>query len=66
MLSRARALVRSWLQMESVFLRNRKSLRTVFLLLDSRRGITEVDDERIQAMEDAGVSYQVRALIVGE
>jgi hypothetical protein len=69
---RKRACVRgqsqptSWHRLEATFFHKRRSLSAVLLLLDSRRGITKLDQERIDAMETAGVNYQARRRAEGD
>lgn len=48
--------------MEAAFYSDRSSLSAVLLLLDCRRGITAVDQLRIDEMERHGVNYQVIGL----
>ena len=54
----------SWHRMEAAFIHKRRSLATVMLLLDCRRGITKLDQDMIDVLEHAGVNYQVRSMCI--
>ena len=41
------------------YLKTRKNLRRVFLLIDSRRNIMSIDNEIMDIMDDYAVSYQI-------
>jgi GTP-binding protein len=51
--------VASWSSLMRGYLRGRASLLRVFVLVDSRRGVKEVDDEMFELLDRAAVSYQV-------
>ena len=41
------------------YLRGRVTLKRVYLLIDSRHGLKSVDDEALDALDEAAVSYQI-------
>lgn len=41
------------------YLRGRVTLKRVYLLIDSRHGLKAVDDEALDALDEAAVSYQI-------
>lgn len=41
------------------YLRGRVTLKRVYLLIDSRHGLKAVDDEALNALDEAAVSYQI-------
>ena len=41
------------------YLRGRVTLKRVYLLIDSRHGLKTVDDEALDALDEAAVSYQI-------
>ncbi|MEM6625451.1 MAG: ribosome biogenesis GTP-binding protein YihA/YsxC [Pseudomonadota bacterium] len=51
--------VEAWTKLTTAYLRGRPSLKRVFLLIDSRRGVGEVDREIMSALDAAAVVYQV-------
>ena len=51
--------IRKWTKLSDSYLKTRKNLRRVFLLIDSRRNIMPVDNEIMDAMDDYAVSYQI-------
>jgi len=51
--------VRRWTALLRAYLRTRTALRRVCLLVDSRRGITEIDHPMMQMLDASGVSYQI-------
>jgi GTP-binding protein len=51
--------IRRWTALLRSYLRTRSALRRVCLLVDSRRGITEMDHPMMQMLDDSGVSYQI-------
>ena len=51
--------IRKWNNLSKYYLKNRKNLRRVFLLVDSRRNIKPVDEEIINVMDKFAVSYQI-------
>jgi GTP-binding protein len=50
---------KSWDSLILNYLTGRPNLRRVFLLLDSRHGIKENDDEIMQILDDSAVVYQI-------
>lgn len=51
--------VEQWTRLIRDYLRGRHTLRRVFSLVDSRHGIKPVDEEMMELMDEAAVSYQV-------
>lgn len=51
--------IRKWNNLSKYYLKNRKNLRRVFLLVDSRRNIKPVDEEIMNVMDEFAVSYQI-------
>jgi GTP-binding protein len=51
--------IRRWTALLRGYLRTRTALRRVCLLVDSRRGITEIDHPMMRMLDDSGVSYQI-------
>ena len=41
------------------YLRGRPNLKRVYLLIDARHGLKKVDDEALEALDTAAVSYQI-------
>ena len=54
-----RELRRQWGQMESAFFEHRASVALFLLLVDSRRGLTDLDRDRIERLEAHARSYQL-------
>ena len=52
-------LVQNWTQMVHQYLRNRRQLKRVFLLIDARHGLKKVDEDIMIMLDRAGVSYQI-------
>lgn len=52
-------LVDRWQKVLKAYLRGRQSLRRVFVLIDSRHGVKEVDREILEMLDRAAVSFQV-------
>lgn len=52
-------IVKQWQKLISTYLQGRVNLRRVFLLIDSRHGIKEVDNEIMQMLDKAAVTYQI-------
>lgn len=48
-----------WTGLTQDYLRGRVSLRRVLLLVDARRGVTEGDEEVMEVLDDAAVTYQL-------
>jgi GTP-binding protein len=51
--------VASWTRLMEDFLRGRASLARVFVLIDSRRGIKEIDETMLDLLDKSAVSYQI-------
>lgn len=51
-------LVERWQKVLKAYLRGRQSLRRVFVLIDSRHGVKEVDREILEMLDRAAVSFQ--------
>ncbi len=51
--------VAAWGRLTMDYLRGRPTLKRVFLLVDSRRGLTEIDLEIMKQFDSAAVSYQI-------
>lgn len=49
----------AWIKLTKQYLRGRASLRRVFLLVDSRRGIGKPDEEVMEMLDTSAVIYQV-------
>lgn len=52
-------MVHAWTQLIHAYLRGRVQLRRVFLLIDSRHGIKDVDAKIMKMLDAAAVSYQI-------
>lgn len=52
-------MVQSWTRMIHAYLRGRVQLRRVFLLIDARHGIKEVDLKIMKMLDAAAVCYQI-------
>ena len=55
----SKAAVRGWTRLIRDYLRGRRELKRVFLLIDARHGIKPNDKETMALMDEAAVSYQV-------
>ena len=53
------AEVQNWTQLVHFYLRNRRQLKRVFLLIDARQGLKKVDEDIMIMLDRAGVSYQI-------
>ena len=51
--------IRRWTALLRGYLRSRSTLRRVCLLVDSRRGLTEIDLPLMAMFDDSGVAYQI-------
>ncbi len=49
----------AWNNLIRAYLRGRSSLRCVFVLIDSRHGLKEGDDDVMNLLDEAGVSYRI-------
>ena len=55
----SKTAIRAWTALIRHYLRGRASLRRACLLIDARRGITEVDRPMMALCDEAALSYQV-------
>lgn len=55
----SRTQAESWMRLTRSYLRGRPSLRRVFLLVDSRRGLMDTDEEVMDMLDKSAVTYQV-------
>jgi GTP-binding protein len=51
--------VKGWTRLISYYLKGRRELKRVFLLIDARHGIKPNDKETMKMLDEAAVSYQV-------
>jgi len=51
--------VEAWTEMVRDYLRGRSTLRRVYLLIDSRHGLKDIDKEIMALLDEAAVPYQV-------
>ena len=51
--------IKKWSKLSDSYLKTRKNLRRVFLLIDSRRNIMSIDNEIMDIMDDYAVSYLI-------
>jgi GTP-binding protein len=54
-----KAYVDNWRRFTLAYLRSRSKLRRAFVLVDSRRGVGDVDREFFDALDSAAVGYQI-------
>ena len=52
-------VVKKWQNLINTYLVGRASLRRVFLLIDSRHGIKKIDEEIMDMLDKAAVTYQI-------
>lgn len=52
-------VVKNWQNLINMYLVGRASLRRVFLLIDSRHGIKKIDEEIMDMLDKAAVTYQI-------
>lgn len=52
-------MVRQWTDLVFTFLQGRVNLKRVFLLIDSRHGIKKIDEETMELLDKAAVTYQI-------
>ena len=52
-------VVEKWTRLTQAYLRGRVNLKRVLLLIDSRRGVGEVDQGIMKALDTAAVNYQI-------
>ena len=55
----SRTQAEAWMKLTRSYLRGRASLRRVFLLVDSRRGIMKPDTEMMDMLDNSAVTYQI-------
>ncbi|HBD89301.1 MAG TPA: YihA family ribosome biogenesis GTP-binding protein [Gemmobacter sp.] len=53
------ATVRKWQQLLKAYLQGRQTLRRAFVLIDSRHGVKDVDDEILTLLDRSAVTFQV-------
>jgi len=51
--------VAAWTALIHTYLRGRANLKRVYVLVDARRGLSETDNEVLETLDSAAVSYQV-------
>lgn len=54
-----KAKVEAWTQLIKDYLRGRRTLKRVFVLIDSRHGIKTTDEEILGLLDECAVSYQI-------
>jgi len=54
----SKAEVKGWTRLIQDYLKGRRELKRVFLLIDARHGLKESDREIMTLMDEAAVSYQ--------
>jgi GTP-binding protein len=54
-----KAQVKAWTRLIGDYLKGRRELKRVFLLVDARHGIKDNDRETMKMLDEAAVSYQV-------
>ena len=52
-------IVKNWQKLINTYLVGRANLRRVFLLIDSRHGIKKIDEEIMEMLDVAAVTYQI-------
>lgn len=52
-------VVEKWTRLTKAFLRGRVNLKRVYLLIDSRHGLKDVDLKIMEVFDEAAVSYQI-------
>lgn len=52
-------IVHEWTRLIHAYLRGRPQLRRVFLLIDARHGIKDVDERIMKMLDSAAVTYQI-------
>ena len=55
----SKAQVKGWTRLIADYLKGRRELKRVFLLVDARHGIKSNDKETMKLLDEAAVSYQV-------
>jgi len=54
-----KAKVAAWTALIHAYLRGRANLKRVYVLVDARRGLTAPDNEVLESLDSAAVSYQI-------
>jgi GTP-binding protein len=54
-----KAKVAAWTALIHAYLRGRANLKRVYVLIDARRGLTAADNEVLETLDSAAVSYQI-------
>ncbi len=54
-----KAVVDKWTEFTQTYLRGRTNLQRVFLLIDARRGVSEVDKGIMKTLDRAAMNYQI-------
>lgn len=62
----SRALTEEWQRLIFAYLRGRANLRRVALLIDSRRGVMDIDRQAMKLLDEAAVSYVLVATKIDE
>jgi len=52
-------IVKNWQKLINTYLVGRANLRRVFLLIDSRHGVKKIDEEIMDMLDKAAVTYQI-------
>ncbi len=55
----SKAAIKGWTRLIRDYLKGRRELKRVFLLIDARHGIKPNDEETMKLLDEAAVSYQV-------
>jgi GTP-binding protein len=55
----SKSKVKAWTALIHDFLRGRANLARVYLLVDARRGLTDVDNDVLATLDKAAVNYQI-------
>jgi GTP-binding protein len=55
----SKSKVKAWTALIHDFLRGRANLARVYLLVDARRGLTDVDNDVLTTLDKAAVNYQI-------
>lgn len=55
----SKSKIKAWNELIRLYLRGRASLKRVFLLIDSRHGLKANDQEIMEMLDEAAVSYQL-------
>lgn len=53
------SVVKQWQKLIMAYLQGRASLKRVFLLIDSRHGLKKVDEQIMEMLDKAAVTYQI-------